>query len=162
MKLLGVILVIRKDNWVFRSMSKTVKYLNLLVLLTFLVGQVQYAYSVYFCTMLQAPVPAPTMKMSSAEVGWGNTCDHCSSATQTLEGEQLAQVDCVRLITSQKSTLGSFTESQKLIQHIMSVSFVGNRLLALIEKPLSTTCSLIPTTSSPPSDISIFDSNLRI
>ncbi len=143
-------------------MSRISTYLNLLILSTFLVGQVQYAYSSYFCTMTQQPVNAPTMKSAPSGLAPEAFCEKCQAVKPAQNGEQLNQGDCVKVITSEKSTLSSFTDSQKSIQHFAPIAFVINELSAISARPLHTTYYLIPTAASPPLDISILNSNLRI
>ena len=142
-------------------MSKTARYLNLLVLSTFLVGQVQYAYSTYFCTMMQQPVSAPVMKMNM-DTATGNACDQCQAVTPTHQGEQLNQGDCVRVNTSQKSTLDNFTDSQRFVQHFVPTAFIGNSLSTVAPQLLLTSYHLLPAAASPPLDLPTFNSNLRI
>lgn len=142
-------------------MSRAYKYLNLLVLSTFLVGQVQYAYSTYFCTMMQQPVSAPVMKMNM-DTEAGNACDQCQAVTPTHQSEQLRQGDCVQLTISQKSTLDNFTDSQKSVQHFVSAAFISNSLSTVTTQLLPTSCHLLPIAVSPPLDLPTLNSNLRI
>ncbi len=141
-------------------MSRIVKYLNLLVLSTFMIGQVQYAYSTYFCTMMQQQVSAPVMKMNMGTEA-KNTCDQCKAVTPDHQGEQLNQSDCIQSTTLQKSTLDNFTDSQKLVHHFVPAAFISNSLSTVGSQLLLTTYHVLPTPVSPPSDLPILNSNLR-
>ncbi|HQT92681.1 MAG TPA: hypothetical protein PL001_11720 [Candidatus Kryptobacter bacterium] len=142
-------------------MNERMKYLNLLVLLTFLVGQVQYAYASYFCTMMQRPVEAPTMVMSSMTSSSDNICDECQGVIPPVHGQQLAQGNCVKLIAADKSTVDSFAEWTKYhAQFVSMFNFVNPQVTTQQSAPQGfvSQFSFIP----PPLDLPTLNSNLRI
>ncbi len=127
----------------------------------FLVGQVQYACSSYFCTMMQRPVSAPAMTMDSK----ARSCEDLSNCTHRIAlpqyGLQLVENNCIKVVTSKKSVVSSFTDSAKLIGHFVTVlasipalngdqSAIGNPLIAT------------NNAASPPQGLHILNCNLRI
>ncbi len=144
-------------------MSRLVKYLNLLVLSTFLVGQVQYAYSTYFCTMMQQRVNGPTVHMKSKTSNSEITCGQSQDVKSISNVVQLIQGDCIKLVTSKKSTLDSFTDLHKSVQHsVPAAIIIGNSLSTVAIQLLSASHYLLPAAVSPPLDILTLNSNLRI
>ncbi len=131
-------------------------------MLTFVVGQIQYAYSSYFCTMMQRQVKAPTMAMNPATATPSDVCDECQAvAMPARHGVQLAQGDCMELVTSQKHTLDNFTEwSRYHAQFAASFSFV--QMYDYTPQLVSQSFILASPANSPPLDLPILNSNLRI
>ena len=140
-------------------MNDKVKYLNLIVLLTFLVGQVQFAYASYFCTMKQAAVKSPVMAMTSPGNETEDVCAQCSGVIPPQNGLQLVEGNCVKVVTAEKSVVSSFTDSAKLISHfVVAFNFVppsSYQLSAISHQLLS-------QSDSPPLDLPTLNSNLRI
>ncbi len=143
-------------------MSTRVKYFNFLVLSAFLVGQVQYAYSYYFCSMSKQQVSSPSMNMDMMDAASENMCDQCQAVTPIRDGAHLTQTDCVSLITSQKSTVDNFTDSHRLVQHFISAALVGSSLSTVASRLPFTASHVLPTAVSPPLDLPTLNSNLRI
>ncbi len=140
-------------------MSNKVKYLNLFVLLTFLVGQVQFAYASYFCTMKQAAVKSPVMEMASSANDQGDACAQCSGVIPPQNGLQLVEGNCIKVVTAEKSVVSSFTDSVKLLSHfVIAFSFVPPSSY----QPPAVHYQLFSRNSSPPLDLPILNSNLRI
>ncbi|HUI28765.1 MAG TPA: hypothetical protein VLX91_01020 [Candidatus Acidoferrales bacterium] len=140
-------------------MPERLKYLNIIVLLTFLVGQVQYAYAWYFCTMNRAPVSS-TSNVMMMDNSNENSCAECG--VQQVSAEQSLKSNCMQARLQEKSVVDSFTSSQKLVQHFaqsimlghVSESF-GNQLFPFNHKPFT-------STDPPPLDIPTSSGNLRI
>ena len=87
----------------------------------FLVGQVQYACSSYFCTMTQKPVSAPTMTMKLKTHSCEDLCN-CDQKTPPPQNRQdLVGDNCIKIVNYKKSVVSSFTGSAKLIGHFGSV-----------------------------------------
>ncbi len=140
-------------------MNDKVKYLNLLVLLTFLVGQVQFAYASYFCTMKQAPVKSPVMAMAPPTNETEDVCTQCSGMVPPQNEQQLAEGNCIKVVTAEKSVVSGFTDSVKLLSHlVIAFSFVPPSSY----QPSAVHYQLFSRNSSPPLDLPILNSNLRI
>ncbi len=141
---------------------KRLKYLNILVLLTFLAGQVQFAYTSYFCTMEHKAVQKPALAMTASMDSDGDMCNECQSVIPQKQGQQLIGSNCIKVINLEKSTVSDFASSQKSIQHFVSVSSMANQL-SVISSQLSP-MSYEPSagTDSPPLDLPTLNSNLRI
>jgi hypothetical protein len=136
-----------------------IKYLNLFVLLTFLVGQVQYAYASYFCTMKQSPVESPVMMMASTSNQTADVCTQCSGVIPPQNGPQLIGGNCIKIVTSEKSVVSSFTDSVKLLSHFVTAfSFVP----VSSYQPSAVSYQLFRHSDSPPLDLPTLNSNLRI
>ncbi len=141
------------------EVNDKVKYLNLFVLLTFLVGQVQFAYVSYFCTMKQAPVKSAVMAMASSSNETDVVCTQCSGMIPPQNQQQLAEGNCIKVITAEKSVVSGFTDSVKLLSHFVTTfSFVPLSSY----QPSAAQYQLSSLNSSPPLDLPILNSNLRI
>lgn len=140
-------------------MKDKAKYLNLFVLLTFLVGQVQFAYASYLCTMKHAPVKSPVMAMAAPSDETQDVCTQCSGVIPPQNGQQLVEGNCIKIVTAEKSVISSFTDSVKLLSHfVTSFNFVPAS-----SSHLSTiSYQLIRHSNSPPLDLPTLNSNLRI
>ena len=133
--------------------------MNLLVLSTFMVGQVQFAYASYFCTMKQAAVKSPVMEMTSQISDAAEVCTQCSGVIPPQHGSQLVEGNCIKIVSTEKSVVSSFTDSVKLLSHFVTViSFIP----ALNYHPSAIGHQLISPSSSPPLDLPTLNSNLRI
>lgn len=147
--------------YIKHEVNDKVKYLNLLVLLTFLVGQVQFAYASYFCMMKQAPVKSPVMAMASSSNETDDVCTQCSGIIPPQNGLQLVAGNCIKVVTAEKSVVSSFTDSVKMLSHFVIVlgfiQAINGQHLA-ISNQLSATNNADP----PPLDLPTLNSNLRI
>lgn len=131
-------------------MTERIKYLSFLVLLTFLVGQVQYAYASYFCTMMDAPVSSPTMTMSMDD-----------QFAQRESGRQTVQASCMQMQLTEKKVVDNFTNTDKSISHFVGVVAVLHSQNE-IGQLSNYNFVQFSRTDSPPLDIPTFNSNLRI
>ncbi len=131
--------------------------------LAFVVGQVQYAYVSYFCTMKQMPVSTPAMPMTSttAEEAVG-MCNECQAVNPFQERLQLLDANCVKVITAEKSVVSNFTDSQRSIQHFLVVAVIGDQLSSIGYRPSVISYRLFTQVNSPPLDLPTLNSNLRI
>ncbi len=141
-------------------MIERIKYLNILVLLTFLVGQVQYAYASYLCTMKNAPVRSSSMPMAMDEAN-SQACDECSTFIQPESGQQIVQSNCVLVHLTDKSTLDNFTSLNKAIPHVVGIIAIVNQQ-SITNHQLSARPSIMRMGDSPPLDLPTFNSSLRI
>ena len=161
MELLIAFFVNNIKAYIKHEVNDKVKYLNLFVLLTFLVGQVQFAYASYFCTMKQAPVKSPVMAMISPGNETEDVCAQCSGVILPQHGPQLVEGNCIKVVTAEKSVVSSFTDSVKLLSHIVivfgSIAAISGQHLAI-----SNRLSAINNADSPPLDLPTLNSNLRI
>jgi hypothetical protein len=138
------------------------KYLNLLVLLTFLVGQVQYAYSSYFCTMKNAGISAAAADMKM-DVPKENSCDECAVMPQSVPptGQSLKS-NCMERRVEQKMVVDNFTGSQEVVHHFVGNLFTFDNLATIDNRLFTLRHSLFTSTDSPPLDLPTVNSNLRI
>jgi hypothetical protein len=136
-----------------------IEYLNLLVLLTFLAGQVQFAYTTYYCTMKQMAVKTPAMSTTSMDSSTGDVCDQCQEVIPPLHGEQIADGSCIKVVTAEKSVVSSFNDSVKLLSHV-AITF--SSVPTSSYQPSAVSYQLFRPTDSPPRDLPTFNSNLRI
>ena len=128
-------------------------------MLTFLVGQVQFAYASYFCTMKQAPVESPVMVMASPTDETEDVCTQCSGVIPPQNGPQLVGGNCIKVVTAEKGVVSSFTDSAKLISHfVIAFGFVPTSSYHLS----AISYHLFGQSNSPPLDLPTFNSNLRI
>ncbi len=161
MELLIAFFVNGITTYIKYEVNEKVKYLNLLVLLTFLVGQVQFAYASYFCTMKQAPVKSPVMAMASSSNETDDVCTQCSGVIPPQNRLQLVEGNCIKVVTAEKSVVSSFTDSVKMLSHFVIVfGFIpamnGQHLA------ISNQLSAINNADPPPLDLPTLNSNLRI
>lgn len=142
-------------------MIEKVKYLNLFVLLAFLVGQVQYVYTFYFCTMKQMPARTPTMTMNSTNAMSGDICDECQGVITAQHGQQSFKDNCIKVVTSEKSVISNFTEWAKFSSHIVTAfNFIQPDSYA--QQFSRQSFILVFQANSPPLDLPTLNSNLRI
>ncbi|MCL5268618.1 MAG: hypothetical protein M1469_11030 [Bacteroidetes bacterium] len=136
-------------------------YLNLAVLLAFIVGQVQYGCISHFCTMMQSPVSAPELSMNSEAYSCEGPCSCSRRITLRQYGLQLVENNCVKAVYSKKSVISSFTDSTKLLSHfVMVLGFMPT--LYGHKSAIGDQLSAINNAASPPLDLPILNSNLRI
>ena len=143
-------------------MIKTSKYLNLSVLLALLVGQLQFVRTTYFCTEQLRAVNGPSAEMhSSRPMSDNEICDECQGFISFYHGLALSSTNCIRVHTLTKSAVSNFTIADKSISN--SAGTVWTRNLSFVSnRPPVISCTLTNRNSSPPSDIPIANSNLRI
>ena len=142
-------------------MKPKVKYLALLVTLTFIVGQVQFAYSSYFCSMKQVILKHVQTGMTCDAMSGDDMADMGTGVALSLRGQQLAAQNCMQLRLAEKKVVDTFTGSDMPEQH-----FVG---AAVIIQPLEpgiptsgANPSFICRNPSPPQDLPTLLNNLRI
>jgi hypothetical protein len=144
------------------TMIGKLKYLNLLVLLTFLVGQVQYVYGFYFCTMDKATVSASNAEMKTDNCT-EDACGECSAKVQSVSSaSQELKSDCMQLHVEKKSVVDNFTSSQKLSPHFIQFTLIGNQAESVSNQLFTLHHSLFTSTDPPPLDLPTVNSNLRI
>ena len=141
-------------------MNERTKYLSFLVLLTFLIGQVQYAYASYFCTMKNAPVSSPAMTMSMDDQS-PTHCTECDAFEQPVSGQQILQMNCIQTQLTQKKVVDNFTNTDKSISHFVGIVAVLQSQDE-INQLSNDNFVRFSRTDSPPLDIPTFNSNLRI
>lgn len=143
-------------------MKERIKYLNVFVLLAFMVGQVQYAYSSYFCTMKNAGVSAATanMKMDAPKE---NSCDECAVTVQRVSPTaQSLKSNCMERRVEQKMVVDNFTGSQEMVHHFVGNLFTFDNLAKIDNRLFTLHHSLFTSTDPPPLDLPTVNSNLRI
>ena len=142
--------------------NRKLKYLNTLVLLTFLVGQTQYAYTSYFCTLKQMPVKAPTVAVTSTTDETCGMCDECQGVIMPPQhGLPTIEGNCIKVVTTEKSVISNLAEWAKFNSHIISaLYFIQSNGFSV--QSGSQNVSLASQAQSPPLDLPTLNSNLRI
>ena len=144
-------------------MTKTSKYLNLFVLLALLVGQVQFVRTTYYCTEQLRAVNRPSAEMhSSRPMSDNEICDECQGFIPFYHGQALSRTNCIQVHTLTKSVTNDFTISDTPISHLAGLVWGKNELSAVSYQPSASSYLLINYDPSPPSDLPIANSNLRI
>lgn len=144
------------------SMNRTTRYMSLAILLTFTVGQVQYGYTSYFCTMLNAflPSPAAAATIHNQEMNNG-ACSACQGVTETVSGAQNLEPNCLRIVSIQKDVVASFLGTTSINLHnTVSVAFVMPQMS--FSRTNVQGRSTVSPESPPPLDLPTIHSNLRI
>ncbi len=131
-------------------------------MLTFVVGQVQFAYSSYFCTMKQLTVKTPIMAMTSNSDLNEGVCEQCQEVMPPSHGQQLVEGNCIKVVTTEKNVVSSFSDSQRSIQHFVGVAVIGDQLSSTGYLPSAISYRLLTQADSPPLDLPTLNSNLRI
>lgn len=130
-------------------------------MLAFMVGQVQYAYSSYFCTMRQMSVKSPNMSMNMPTDRNGSSCGECQVAVPPQHAQQLIGSNCIKVISAEKSVVSSFAERAKFhSQVVIAFSFIQADEYA--RQPGHQSLISVPPINSPPLDLPILNNNLRI
>ncbi len=143
-------------------MTKTSKYLNLFVLLALLVGQVQLVRTTYFCTEQLRAVNRPSAEMhSSRPMSDNEICDECQGFIPFYHGLALSSANCLQVHTLTKGAVSNFTIADKSISNPAGTVWTRNMSFVSYRPPVIS-CTLTNRNSSPPSDIPIANSNLRI
>lgn len=140
-------------------MKNGTKYLSFLVVLMFVVGQIQYGYTTYFCTMMNEFLPsAPVMLSSQYET---DTCSQCDGVLAAQQSSQTFAPNCFQINSLQKDVISTFTAAGN---HDLYVVNVAAPIVIHPQVAQTTLWSLTiaPATSSPPLDLPTFNSNLRI
>jgi len=137
------------------------KYLNALVLLTFLVGQVQYAYSSYFCSMKQTPVKSPIMAMNSLTDNSNGICRECQSVIPSRLGQLMIGSNCIKVIKAEKSVVSNFTQWAKFNSRV-DLAFDLMPAFSNRQSSGASGYKLFTPANSPPIDLPILNNNLRI
>ncbi len=100
-------------------------YLNLVVILAFLVGQVRYERSSYYCTMMHNTVSASAVGTSSRQLPCGCSCK-ASQRSRPLVGRQLTARGCIRIIKLHKKVVSNYTDSGKIrLPFVLNVYLVS-------------------------------------
>ena len=136
-------------------------YLNMVIMLAFLVGQVRYECSSYYCTMMHSTVSNSAVGTSSVQLPCGCSCKASQRLRSPRVGQQLAARGCLRLIKRQKKVVSNYTDSVK-----NSVPLIASLyLVSLVDRGLrSDTHSFYAFIDSkpPPLDLTIVNLVLRI
>lgn len=87
------------------------KYMGLVVSIALVIGQVQYAYAAYYCTMVHHQVSIQT-DIAAPHVGHvsDQTCLECDCTGIPFSTQQRYEPDCLRLTIGHKDVVGSFQE----------------------------------------------------
>lgn len=143
-------------------MNEKIKYLNMFVLLAILAGQVQYACTSYYCTMERKAVSAPSMTTTSVADGTDGICDECQGVIPLQHGQQTFDNNCFKVVSTEKSVISNFTNSQKSFQNFVVVSLIGDQQSSVCCHQSAISCKLFIQANPPPLDLPTLNSNLRI
>lgn len=87
------------------------KFLSHLLILAFLSGQVQYAYTSLFCTHLQKPVGTPSLQVNRTE---GNAdpdmCEECQGVLPVRHKQVIEPKGCIEVRSGAKKVVDEFTD----------------------------------------------------
>ncbi len=139
------------------------KYTNALLALALLAGQVQYAYTTYFCTEQHAAVSKPTVMMQSADLSSGsNICDECRGVIPVQHGATLAVPNCIQIATQSKDVVSNFTKIET-----SSTRFETNNVFCVVcpvicSQKSTASYQLLSFADSPPLPLHITNLNFRI
>ena len=137
-------------------MNNKMRFLSLLVMLTFTVGQVQYAYSSYFCTMKHETFDS----VAPSALSHVESCDAAAMMTPS-RGPQITNAGCMRIHLAQKKVVDNFSAPDKAPSHVVAIAAILPAGLFKNERPTSVAIAVLPF-ASPPPDIPTLNSNLRI
>ena len=136
-------------------------YLNLVVILAFLVGQVRYQRLSYYCTMTHNAVGTSALGTGSVHLPCSCSCKAFQWLRSSRVGPQLAARGCIRIINRQKKIVSSFVDSVKV-----GIPFNANLCLVSLDNVglRSDTYSFCPFFDGrpPPPDLAIVNRILRI
>ena len=136
-------------------------YLNLVVVLAFLVGQVQYSCSLYFCTMMNKRVTSSQTGSTSEPLPCCCPCNTAQGMSSSEHIQRIVASNCLRLIKSKKKVVSNFTSSgnsfRPIVGNMLSVSLDKSDLRSFTQGHLS-----IIDNKPPPLDLPIFNRILRI
>ena len=136
---------------------------EILVAVTFLTGQVQYIRTIYYCTEQLRAVNRPSAEMHSSKPMLDNEiCDECQGFIPFYHEQTLSRTNCIQVHTLSKSSVSNFTIADKSISNLSGIVGMQNELSSVIYRPPAVSCTLTNHNSSPPSDIPVVNSNLRI
>lgn len=110
-------------------------YVGLLLSMMLLAGQVQYAYTAYYCTIKHAPVKEPLIG-KSLPIGKINhkICDECQGVEIIYHTVSVSKQNCLRVERHKKNVIGSFTDTEACQSHsgFAIFGFLGNHAGQLI------------------------------
>ena len=144
------------------------KYLNIFVLMTFLVGQIQFAYSSYYCTMKGSTVgffssSGKNKSMSCESMGNENeSCDECAPMMDQLFSCETIQSNCMQVHVVQKMVVENFINVNKTSQHLSEFTPACIFVSILSNNLFTKSCKIFSSNYSPPIDTPTLLNNLRI
>lgn len=161
MKPIVVLFVLNIRDYINHEVNARIKYLNTFILLAFLIGQVQYAYTSYFCTLKHEQVKAPTLTATPVSDNDGNGCEECQGVIPETHGQQSIESNCIKVVSIEKSTIDNFAEWAKFHNQVVAVfnSIQANDYPQQIGHQ---SFVVLSPANSPPLDLPTLNSNLRI
>lgn len=140
-------------------MKNGTKNFSLMMVLMFVVGQIQYGYTTYFCTMLNEFVPSPAMTLAVQHEG--DACGQCGGVFASHHENQTFEPNCFKINSVQKDVVSTFTSSSNPDSFsITTVAFIVPRLL--FQQNVHWKFIVAPDAQSPPQDLLTFNRSLRI
>lgn len=137
------------------------RYLNLAVILAFLIAQVQYACSSYFCTMMQAYVSGPSTTVNSITHSCEDLCNCPQRTAPHQGGGEIVEGNCIKTLNLEKSVISSFTDPAKFCGDVIAAQgFIPTHICT--QRFTSQVSIKFTKSGSPPLDLPILNSNLRI
>jgi hypothetical protein len=148
------------------------KLTNIALVLVFAVGQVQYAYTIYFCNMKKIPVShsqtsceacIPSSSTAAGDMDMTDSCvsqkDLASASYQSPIVEKLASSSCCSLKLISKSVVDNFTDFQN---HITTYLPTNIFTVSCLSPATTLLVSSVQSIQASPPDIITFQSNFRI
>ncbi len=139
-------------------MNRPAKYLSLAILLTFMVGQVQYSYTSYFCNMLNRYIASPS---ASLTIHPRQHFDGCSECQAVHVRNQVLEPNCFQVDTFQKDVVSNFVTPTNFEVH-MAVAFVISLPQPVVQQATLHIMSIPRTSLSPPLDLPTLNGSLLI
>lgn len=140
----------------------TARYLTLLLCLSFLVGQVPYAYATYYCTVEHKAVGMPSKEERSSPKDLSTKiCDACQGVLIIHRTEGVAKPNCLRVEKHKKDVTDSFAENGYATPHpLVCVVLIGCKQAGRSDGKRALLA--FPRNASPPENIPLLGSSLRI
>jgi hypothetical protein len=144
------------------ELSNKAKYLSLLVILTFVVGQVQYTYTSYFCTMLNKFLVSPSIAAANHNDNiTDDACDDCQVRIDPASGHLFLEPNCFRVTSLEKSVVDNFVGSPVPDIHF-TFTFTSFLSTPPAMETLFQNWATVPSANPPPLDLPTLYNNLRI
>jgi hypothetical protein len=99
---------------------------------------------------------------SSKPMSDNEICDECQGFIPFYHEQTLSRTNCIQVHTLSKSSVSNFTIADKSISNLPGIVWMQNELSSVIYRPSAVSRTFTNHNSSPPSNIPIANSNLRI
>ncbi len=130
--------------------------------LAILVGQMQFAYTSYYCTVKHAVVKEPMVETAQSGMKPGQkVCDQCRGIEILYHGAGVSMPSCLRVERHKKDVTDSFVDAGSVQPNVISTAAIlpGSQVSLLLA---TETPGPLPRSASPPELTHPFSTNLRI